>query len=161
MIGTCSAALATCVLVACTSSSAGVDAGVVSPVIDAATEDAPDEGADAGGDAAKGGKEAGFGEACTVGDDATCAAGLLCLEGPSSGAVGFCTKTCPKTSSAACPGAPTGTAAYCLVTDANTNGDKGCAFVCRQGTKTYSCPGDLKCQTTEEPPGSGQYLCLP
>jgi hypothetical protein len=75
--------------------------------------------------------------------------------------VGFCTKTCPKTSSTACADAPEGTAAFCVVTDANTAGDKGCAFVCKQGGTSYTCPGDLKCQSSDEPAGSGQFLCLP
>jgi hypothetical protein len=158
------AGLGACVLVACTTtgasaSSLAADAAAADDAGDDAADDAsttPDDGTDA----ADGGPAA-FGEPCTAGNDATCVAGLICLAGPSGGDVGFCTKTCPKTSAAACPGAPTGTAAFCVVTDANSSGDKGCAFVCRQGGKMFTCPGKLECQTTQEPAGSGQYLCLP
>jgi hypothetical protein len=86
---------------------------------------------------------------------------LFCLVGPSGGKTGFCTKTCPKGSSAICPGAPEGSTAYCVVTDVNAARDKGCAFLCEVGGQTYACPHQLKCATTQEPPGSGQRLCLP
>ncbi len=117
-------------------------------------EGPPTDSSDAAG-------RAGFGDPCTVGDDATCDEGLLCLQGPSGGKIGFCTKTCPKTSSAPCSGAPEGTFAACVVTDVDQSGDKGCAFACAVASKTFSCPGSLKCSTTEDPPGSGQKLCLP
>jgi hypothetical protein len=149
-----------CALGACSSSTTGPPA--VAPdaaAAEDAAEDAP-AAADDGGDAADGGPAA-FGEPCTVGDDTTCIAGLFCLAGPLGGDVGFCTKTCAKTSAAACAGTPSGTAAFCVVTGVNSGGDKGCAFVCRQGSATYRCPGKLECQTTQEPAGSGQYLCLP
>jgi hypothetical protein len=102
-----------------------------------------------------------YGEPCTVTDRAPCAKGLFCLGGPAGGKIGFCTATCSKASSAACPDTPTGTSAYCVVTDVNTAGDKGCAFVCREHGTDFPCPGELQCQTTEEPPDSGQRLCLP
>lgn len=102
-----------------------------------------------------------FGQPCTVGADAACGEGLFCLQGPSGGKVGFCTRKCPKTSSQECSDAPAGTAAYCVVTDVDKDGNKGCAFVCAQGASAFACPGKLRCQTTEEPPGSGQRLCLP
>jgi hypothetical protein len=146
----------TCILMGCSSSSSpGVaDAAADAPAIDASEDASPDVAPDAN-------KRAGYGEPCTVGDDATCADGFLCLQGPSGGKVGFCTKTCPSTSSAVCPGTPDGTVAYCVVTDVDTQGDKGCAFLCRAGSKTYPCPGALTCETADDPPGSGQYLCLP
>jgi hypothetical protein len=140
--------------------------GIDAPQSEAAAlgdDGAPEAGADAGSevssdfDAGKGS----WGQPCTVGNDTTCTSGLFCLQGPAGGTVGFCTKTCPSTSSAACPNTPTGTAAYCVVTDADSNGDKGCAFACREGATNYTCPGQLKCETTADPPGSGQYLCLP
>jgi hypothetical protein len=151
------------VLFACSSSTTGAGAGTSAVAVDDAavadtTDAAPAD--DGGADAADGGPAA-FGEPCTVGDDATCVAGLFCLASPLGGDIGFCTKTCPKTSSAACAGTPTGTAAFCVVTDVNSSGAKGCAFVCRHGAQTYPCPGKLECQTTQEPAGSGQYLCLP
>jgi hypothetical protein len=142
-------------LAGCSSSSSPsvAEAGApdAAPIVDATPPEAS---------AADAGARAGYGEPCELAD-AGCADGLFCLEGPSGGSVGFCTKTCPSTSSAACPGAPAGTAAYCVVTDVDPQGDKGCAFLCRVGSQTYTCPGALKCQTTEDPPGSGQYLCLP
>lgn len=99
----------------------------------------------------------GFGEPCAMED--RCADGLLCLAGPNGG--NFCTKTCPAGSSGACPDTPAGTKAYCVVTDATPQGDKGCAFLCAGGGRTYPCPGQLRCEDAEDPPGSGQRLCLP
>jgi hypothetical protein len=160
LLGACSSASGT----APSGNVAGID-GAVDGADDAtsdggATEGAPDAAADAPseGDAAP---RAAYGEPCAVGDDATCVAGLFCLQGPSGGTVGFCTKTCPATSSAVCAGTPPGTAAFCVVTGVDPQGDKGCAFVCRELSTTYTCPGALKCQSTDDPPGSGQYLCLP
>ncbi len=60
-----------------------------------------------------------------------------------------------------CPDTPEGSAAYCLVTDVNLAGDKACAFLCTVGGKSYVCPGELRCATDDDPPGSGQRLCLP
>lgn len=121
------------------------------PVEDSATEDA---GTDAG-------LAGSFGQPCTVGRAGDCAEGLFCLQGPSGGRTGFCTRTCPRTSSGPCSGAPSGTAAFCLVTNVNAAGDKACAFVCLVGGMTRSCPGELQCAASEDPPGSGQRLCLP
>lgn len=134
----------------------GVDAGAVDAGIDAGAIDA---GVDAGTPDA--GSATPFGGPCRVSPDAGCEAGLLCLEGPGGGGRGFCTKTCPASSSGACAGTPVGAAAYCVVTNVNTAGDKGCAFFCALGSATYVCPGTLICQPQEDPPGSGQKLCLP
>src|SRR5581483_3316647 len=142
-----------------TSDGALGDATGADAVMDAGMADTP-TGTDAG-DVTDGAVSGSYGQPCTVGDDTTCNAGLFCLQGPSGGSVGFCTHTCPPTSSSRCMGTPPNTAAYCVVTDVDAQGDKGCAFVCRVGTRTYTCPGALQCQTTDEPPGSGQYLCLP
>ena len=95
-----------------------------------------------------------FGGPCD--SSGTCGPGLICLPGPNGGS--FCSKTCPVAQSKVCPGALPGTAAYCLVTDADSQGDKGCAFLCLLAGKTYSCPGKLICETTDDPPGSGQRL---
>ncbi|HEX7663069.1 MAG TPA: hypothetical protein VF407_01085 [Polyangiaceae bacterium] len=100
-----------------------------------------------------------FGEPCTVGDDAWCGEGFFCLMGPAGNKTGFCSKTCK--GSGACDGVPEGMAAFCVVTDVDTAGDKGCAFACKEGGNEYPCPGELQCETTEDPAGSGQYLCLP
>lgn len=102
-----------------------------------------------------------FGQPCTVGRAGDCLEGLFCLQGPSGGRNGFCTRTCPRTSSARCADTPPGTAAYCLVTDVNAAGDKGCAFVCTLPGMTFTCPGTLRCVHVQDPPGSGQELCLP
>jgi hypothetical protein len=130
------------------------------PIDDAAgNPDARDEGDGGTSDGAA--EKGAWGEPCTVGNDATCATGLFCLQGPSGGSVGFCTKTCPATSSTQCSGTPQGTAAFCVVTDVDNQGDKGCAFACRIGAQTWPCPGELKCETADDPPDSGQRLCLP
>jgi hypothetical protein len=131
---------------------------------DGAGADGPDGSrADAadGAPGADGGLAGSFGQPCQVDQPTSCQSGLFCLQGPNGGNDGFCSKTCPPNSGGACPGAPAGTAAYCVVTDVDLQGDKGCAFVCKEGATTYTCPGTLQCQTTEDPPGSGQYLCLP
>jgi hypothetical protein len=65
------------------------------------------------------------------------------------------------TQGASCPGAPPGTAAFCIVTNATSSGEGGCGFVCAAHGMTYACPAGLTCQTDEDPPGSGQRLCLP
>jgi hypothetical protein len=132
-----------------------------SPDVD--VPDAPSDTPDASPDAPSGDASptrAAFGFPCTVGDDATCEDGLFCLEGP-TGTAGFCSKTCPSTSSAACKGAPPGMAAYCVVTGVDEQNDNGCAFVCLLKGKTYPCPGSTTCETEDDPPGSGQRMCIP
>jgi hypothetical protein len=105
---------------------------------------------------------AGYGEPCTLDGVKKCAtASLFCLAGPSGGNTGFCTQTCPAGQSKQCSGTPSGTAAFCIVTDVNVAKDKGCAFVCEEPGATFTCPGELQCSPTEEPAGSGQHLCLP
>jgi hypothetical protein len=129
--------------------------------VDATAEDviAEDTAAEeVGTDAAAPGS---FGQPCVVGRSGGCADGLICLQGPAGGRTGFCSRTCPRTSSGACAGAPPGTAAFCLVTNVNAAGDKGCAFVCLVRGMTHACPGELRCAADEDPPGSGQRLCLP
>jgi hypothetical protein len=96
-----------------------------------------------------------------VDSDGGCDNGLFCLQGPNGGSVGFCTETCLGTSSAACPGTPQGMAAFCVVTGVDPAGDKACAFACAESGATYSCPANLTCETSDDPPGSGQMLCLP
>jgi hypothetical protein len=133
------------------------------PAVDVATgmdgaPDAPPPLSDAARDGA--GQNA-WGDPCTVGNDTTCGTGLFCLQGPNGGSVGFCTETCPSTSSGPCSGTPAGMAAFCVVTDVDTQGDKGCAFACRIGSQTWTCPGALTCETMDDPPDSGQRLCVP
>lgn len=160
-------------LAACTSST--------SPPVDASTADtvevsvddvvgAPDSSVDASDSSVEDVVDASddvapapgsFGQPCAVGRAGECLDGLFCLQGPSGGRNGFCTHTCPRTSSARCADAPPGTAAYCLVTDVNAAGDKGCAFVCTLPGMTFTCPGTLRCVHVQDPPGSGQELCLP
>ena len=129
--------------------------------MDASGTDALDASPGSEAEAGDGSTKAAWGDPCTVGHDTTCASGLFCLQGPAGGTVGFCTQTCPSASSGVCTGTPPGTTAYCVVTTVDAQGDKGCAFLCRAGAQTYTCPGELKCQTTDDPAGSGDYLCLP
>lgn len=142
--------LGTLTLAACSS-------GDSSPAVDASSDAAAE--ADAAPESGSG--KPGFGDPCPLDQSIACDDGLFCLAGPNGGTLGFCSKTCPPTSSGACDGPPAGTAAYCVVTDANSKGDKGCAFVCTAGSSTFPCPGALKCSSAEDPPGSGQKLCLP
>ena len=121
----------------------------------------PDAGAqvdDAGTDDTDAGVAPAFGDPCLLADDA-CGDGLLCI---SPGAtVGFCSKNCA-TLGTACPDAPQGTAAYCIVGGEGTpNGEPGCAFLCAAQGQTFSCPGETVCEAADDPPGSGQRLCLP
>jgi hypothetical protein len=125
--------------------------------VDANAPDASRDGAPADDASAA---RAAYGFPCTVGDDSTCQDGLFCLEGP-TGSTGFCSKICLKTSNAACPGSPAGTAAFCVITDVDTKGDKACAFACLVGGKAFKCPGALTCETADDPPGSGQRMCIP
>jgi hypothetical protein len=169
------ARLSCLILVACSSSpgsgdnpDSGTNTGHDAAAGDAAGNDgpsndaiAPDASADGPEGPADGAAPGNWGEPCTVGNDATCMSGLFCLQGPAGGTVGFCTKTCPATSSAVCPGTPAGMAAYCVVTTVDAQGDKGCAFVCLEPGHTWTCPGALKCETSDDPPGSGQRLCIP
>ena len=90
-----------------------------------------------------------------------CAAGMGCLS-QSNPTLGFCSKPCTK-KLALCTGSPPGTASYCTITDSKNN--YYCGFLCglASGGKTYTfqCPSTLKCSTTANPPGSGQYACVP
>ena len=129
---------------------ANAEAGV--PSDDGPGADAPnDVGAIDGGGA-------GYGEICTADGVTPCAAGLICLWAPTNNY--FCTRTCT-VQGQPCLGAPSGTKAFCLVTDATPDGKGGCAFVCAEPGHVYQCPPALTCQATDDPPGSGQRTCLP
>lgn len=120
-------------------------------------EDAGTDG-DAGPDEPDAGHALGFGDPCLLADDA-CGEGLLCISPGTT--EGFCSKSCT-TQGAACPGAPEGTAAYCIVGGEGTpNGEPGCAFLCAAQGQTFTCPGETVCAAGEDPPGSGQRLCFP
>lgn len=137
------------------------DAGALDDaVLDAAIEDASADAStvveDLGVDAAA---SRGFGDPCTLDGVIPCDDGLLCIS--PAGNDGFCSKNCTR-AGAQCPGAPEGTTAYCIVGEEGTpNGQKGCAFLCRGGGSDFECPGTLACASFDEPPGSGQRLCLP
>ena len=83
---------------------------------------------------------ANFGQPCTGTSDASCGAGLFCLEGPYGGF--FCTKDCPGPQATPCTGTPVGSKAVCF-----TNSGSGgfCAFLCQSASVTYPCPGTLVC----------------
>ncbi|MCA9667072.1 MAG: hypothetical protein KC503_15850 [Myxococcales bacterium] len=104
------------------------------------------------------GPTAGFGDVC---DQTTpCPTGLTCLQ-TQGAAAGFCSKPCTN-SGAQCPGAPTGTAAFCVAQVQTSSGTQTfCAFICMAQGQTFTCPSTLKCATTDNPPGSGQFGCEP
>ncbi len=126
---------------------------------DTGTKPNPDTGTITPGKEA-GTPSAGFGAICS--QTTPCAdASMICamLQGATSG---FCTKECTN-SGQECPGAPTGTKAFCI---AQIQTKTYCAFLC--GAKdqsgnpvTWPCPTGLKCDTAENPPGSGQKACIP
>jgi hypothetical protein len=77
---------------------------------------------------------------------------------------GFCTREC-KSKGSVCEGAAAGTRWVCSLSD-QTLTRHFCAFVCewREGpgvVKIAACPPDLRCDSVESPPGSGQRPCLP
>jgi len=122
----------------------------------AVVEDAP---LDVDASSVDAGSGHGFGEPCTLDGVSPCDDGLLCIS--PAGNDGFCSKNC-EVSGRICPSAPEGTTAYCIVGEEGTpNGMKACAFLCAGGGGEFACPGTLTCASTEEPPGSGQRLCLP
>lgn len=99
-----------------------------------------------------------FGQPCNPSFDPACSDDSFCLWAPTNKY--FCSQACAK-QGASCPGGPPGTAAFCIVTDATPDGQGGCGFVCAAHGKSYPCPAGLTCQTSDDPPGSGQRLCLP
>ena len=101
-----------------------------------------------------------FGSSCSAG--ATCSSGFTCIIIGSASSKGYCTKTCTATSKP-CTGGPSGTQPYCILKGGD--GKYYCVFLCKWGTGsaavTAPCPKDLTCGTSENPPKSGQYICLP
>jgi hypothetical protein len=86
-----------------------------------------------------------FGTVCGGGTGIVCFTGLTCVTF-TSGAKGFCTKTCTGSGSI-CTGAPVGTA-ECSLT--GSSGQQYCGFVCFPGV----CPTGLTCDYSAE-------LCKP
>ena len=114
-----------------------------------------------GGTSLDGGVPAGgFGSRCYAGS--SCGSGLVCAVTQPGAPVGFCTKQCNPPASP-CTGAPSGTEAYCILSDAK--GKYFCVFLCKYkksgGTKTVPCPPQLLCNSMARPPGSGQHACVP
>jgi hypothetical protein len=105
--------------------------------------------------------EAGFGDACNPAAS-TCKNGLVCA--PASATTGFCSKTCTN-QGGLCQGAASGQQAACVygVQDQNKNVTIYCAFLCsaQGGSPTFDCPSALQCATQDNPPGSGQKMCMP
>ena len=105
---------------------------------------------------------AGFGDKCS--QSAPCKTGMICAMTVSGATAGFCTQSCTS-KGGPCTGAPTGTEAYCILSDGKTPPTSYCAFLCKykgsSGPKTVPCPSQLTCSTTESPAGSGQYSCVP
>ena len=101
---------------------------------------------------------AGYGYKCLNGHPA-CEPGLDCVA-VGSATTAFCTQKCTSTTGAQCPGTPPGTAAYCLLENSSTL-QRHCVFLCKLDTQTWSCPGNITCSPTPNPPLSQQYPCLP
>lgn len=96
-----------------------------------------------------------YGEPCGTANP--CGSGLTCVQFMSGG---FCTQTCAdnlKECTAGKP-APTGTKAFCVLP---YNGQNYCAFLCKSSAGSWSCPSGLTCAASDNPPGSGQYVCEP
>jgi hypothetical protein len=110
-------------------------------------------------DAAKGAEActcespSGWGESCSA--TQVCPTGFVCV---AYGGKSFCTQNCT-TAGTKCSGTPAGTYAACLIK--MSDGTRACAFVCKSKTGTFTCPGAMTCSSTEDPPASGQYPCLP
>ena len=104
---------------------------------------------DKGGTTGDGGSAA-WGQKCT----GTCPGGLECVQ---VGSTSYCTKTCTNMGQA-CTGAPTGTGAYCILSN-SAKTKYWCGFLCKASSQTWKCPTGLKCGTTEKPAKSGQYWC--
>ena len=108
----------------------------------------------------KGTKPAVFGSLCTSGQN--CYPDLQCVT-IGDRTRGHCSKTC---TSGICSGAPQGSMALCLLTSSTDKSIKYCAFVCQykdsSGTlRKTKCPSYQTCSSTENPPGSGQRICMP
>jgi hypothetical protein len=106
---------------------------------------------------------AGFGSSCS--QTKPCAdTTMMCAVVQQGATNGFCTKECAN-QGGECTGAPTGTHAFCILSD-QTKTKFYCAFLCSAKDQsgqvaTWPCPTDLKCDTAENPPGSGQKACVP
>ena len=102
----------------------------------------------------------GFGNVCS--STSPCASPYMCAITQTGATSGFCSKQCT-TKAAFCSGAPSGTEAYCMISDGK--GKLFCVFLCKytQYGKpvTSPCPPKLTCNTKENPPGSGQHFCVP
>ena len=99
----------------------------------------------------------GYGSKCLNGFPA-CQAGYDCVAVGSATST-FCTKQCSP-SGQVCTGTPPGTAAYCLLQNSST-GQYHCSFLCKLDSQTWSCPANLTCSSSPNPPGSKQYPCMP
>lgn len=101
-----------------------------------------------------------FGSSCAAGS--ICSASFSCVFLGAGATKGYCTKTCASMQKP-CTGGPSGTQPYCILKDQNNK--YYCVFLCKWGTGsaavTAPCPKDLTCSTSENPPKSGQYVCMP
>jgi hypothetical protein len=101
---------------------------------------------------------AGFGDKCS--ETVTCKdTTMVCAVTKQGATEGFCTKSCP-TLQDQCAGAPAGTMSFCGLTD-SASGTNYCVFICAASSQTFPCPTQLKCDTADNPPGSGQKACVP
>lgn len=98
----------------------------------------------------------GFGNLCSV--QSPCPAGLICHVPAAGGRFGFCTRTC-NVPGGICSGTPPGTVALCDIFSPPSS--YLCHFACSIGGQSASCPGQLWCNPSEWPPGSGVKYCDP
>ncbi|MFZ5786498.1 MAG: hypothetical protein ACOY3Y_08645 [Acidobacteriota bacterium] len=133
------------------------------PTPDTGTNPTPDTGTVTPGKEAGTTPTAGFGASCS--QTKPCAdTSMMCAVVQQGATTGFCTKECTN-QGGECTGAPTGTHAFCILSD-QTKTKFYCAFLCSAKDQsgqvaTWPCPTDLKCDTVENPAGSGQKACIP
>ena len=133
------------------------------PSPDIGTTPNPDKGTVTPGKEAGTTPSAGFGAVCS--QTTPCAdTTMMCALVQQGATTGFCTKECTNQGQE-CPGAPTGTHAFCILSD-QAKTKYYCAFLCAAKDQSgqvasWPCPTGLKCDTAENPPGSGQKACVP
>jgi hypothetical protein len=105
----------------------------------------------------------GWGDKC----DKTCPGGsFTCVPVMTGTTAGFCTKECPLADEGKqCAGAAGGQFAGCIIPADAAKSKLYCGFICQTKDNTgkvvtFACPSQLTCGD-ENPPGSGQKVCVP
>jgi hypothetical protein len=109
-----------------------------------------------------GGGSGGWGAKCSQTKACTDASAPYCAFVTASD--GFCTKECTNKLQQ-CPGTVAGTYAACILPEPAPGTKSFCGFICQAKDSTgkltsFPCPSELKCGD-ENPPGSGQKVCMP